>query len=88
LNPIYKQKVKDEIDRMLEVDIIEPVEESEWISLMVVQDKKQGRGIRICIDLRKLNDAFLHDPFPTPFMDEVLENVGGHESYSFTDGFS
>jgi hypothetical protein len=54
---------------------------------MVVQDKKQG-GIRICIDLRKLNDACLHDPFPTPFTDEVLENVGGHEAYSFTDGFS
>jgi hypothetical protein len=88
LNPIYKQKVKDEIDRMLEADIIEPVEESEWISPMVVQDKKQGRGIRICVDLRKLNDACLHDPFPTPFTDEVLENVGGHEAYSFTDGFS
>jgi hypothetical protein len=38
--------------------------------------------------LRKLNDACLHDPFPTPFMNEVLENVGGHEAYSFTDGFS
>ena len=88
LNTIYKQKVKDEIDRMLEADIIEPVEESKWISPMVVQDKKQGRGIRICIDLRKLNDAFLHDPFPTPFMDEVLENVVGHEAYSFTNGFS
>jgi hypothetical protein len=43
---------------------------------MVVQDKKTG-GIKICMDLRKLNDACLHDPFPTPFTDEVLENVGG-----------
>ena len=29
-----------------------------------------------------------HDPFPTPFTDEVLDNVGGQEAYSFTDGFS
>jgi hypothetical protein len=87
LNPIYKQKVKAKIDRMLEAKIIEPVEESEWISPMVVQYKKQG-GIRICVDLRKLNDACLDDPFPTPFMDEVLENVGGHEAYPFTNGFS
>jgi hypothetical protein len=36
LNPIYKQKVKDEIDRMLQAGIIEPVEESKWIILMVV----------------------------------------------------
>jgi hypothetical protein len=86
LNPKYKMIVKIEIDRMLEARIIEPVEESEWISPMVVQDKKIG-GIRICVDLRKLNDAFLHDPFSTPLTDEVLDNVGGHEVYSFTDGF-
>jgi len=29
----------------------------------------------------------LHDPFPTPFADAVLENVGGQETYSFMDGF-
>jgi hypothetical protein len=56
LNPKYKEKVKAELDRMIEAGIIEPVAESEWISLMVVQDKKVG-GIRICVDLRKLNDA-------------------------------
>jgi hypothetical protein len=87
LNPRYKEKVKEEIDCMLKAGVIELVEESEWISPMVVQDKKTG-GIRICVDLRKLNDACLHDPFPTPFTDEVLENVGGQEAYSFTDGFS
>jgi hypothetical protein len=36
LNPKYKEKVKIELDRMLEAGIIEPVEELEWISLMVV----------------------------------------------------
>jgi hypothetical protein len=35
-----------------------------------------------------INDSFLHDPFPTPFTDEVLENVGGQEAYSFTNVFS
>jgi hypothetical protein len=63
------------------------MEESKWITPMLVQEKKQG-GIIMCVDLRKLNDACLHDSFPTPFTDEVLENVGGHRVYSFTDGFS
>jgi hypothetical protein len=36
LNPIYKKKVKEKIDRMLEDGIIEPVEESKWVSPMVV----------------------------------------------------
>jgi hypothetical protein len=86
LNLVYKQKVKAQIDRMLEASIIEPVEEFEWISPMVVQEKKQ-EGIRICVDLRKLNNSCLHEPFPTPFTYEVLENVGGREAYSFTYGF-
>jgi hypothetical protein len=88
LNPKYKEKVRDELDKMLAARIIEPVEESDWVSPMVVQEKKQKGEIRICVDLRKLNDACVHDPFPTPFTDEVLENVGGQEAYSFTDGFS
>jgi hypothetical protein len=87
LNPNYKQKVKIELDRMLEARIIELVEESKWIIPMVVQDKKSGE-VRIYVDLRKLTDACLHDPFPTPFTDEVLDNVEGQEVYSFTDGFS
>jgi hypothetical protein len=76
LNPKYKEKVKIELDKMLEARIIEHVEESEWISPMVVKDKKTYE-IRIHVDLRKMNDACLHDPFPTPFTDEVLDNVGG-----------
>jgi hypothetical protein len=87
LNPKNKKKVKIELDRMLEARIIEPIEESEWISLMVVQDKNSGE-IRIYVDLRKLNDACLHDPFSTPFTNELLDNVGGQEFYSFIDGFS
>ena len=40
------------------------------------------------MDLRKLNDACINDTFPMSFIDEVLDNVGGQEAYSFTDGFS
>jgi hypothetical protein len=61
--------VKVEIDRMLDAGIIEPIEESNWISPMVVKEKKTG-GIMIYVDPRKLNDGCLHDPFPTPFIDE------------------
>ena len=72
---------------MMDAWIIELVEESEWISPVVVQDKKTGY-IRICIDLRKLNDPCVHDPFLIPFTDQVLGGVGCQEMYSFIDGFS
>lgn len=87
LNPKYKEKVRLGVDKMLETGIIEPVEESDWVSPMVVQEKKQKDEIRICMDLRKLNEAYIHDPFQTPFTNEVLDNVGGQEAYSFMDGF-
>ena len=73
---------------MLDVGIIEPIEESEWINMIVVQDKKTTGEVWICVNLRNLNDACLHDPFLTPFTDEVFDSVGGQEIYSFIDGFS
>ena len=36
LNPRYKEKAKVELDRMLNAGIIEPIEESEWISPIVI----------------------------------------------------
>jgi hypothetical protein len=86
LNLEYKEKVKTDLERMIEASIIEPSAKSEWIIPMVFQDKKIW-GIIVCIYLRKLNDSCLHDPFPTPFTEKVLENVGGQEEYSFIDGF-
>ena len=47
---------------------------------MVVHDKKSSQ-IRIFVDLCKLNYACLHDPFPTTFTNELLDNVGGHDAY-------
>ena len=43
---------------------------------MVVQENKTKGEIKICVDLRKLNDASIHDSFLTPFTDEVLDNKG------------
>ena len=51
LNPKYKEKFRMELDKMLAARIIEPVEESEWVSPMVVQEKKTKGEIRICVDL-------------------------------------
>eukprot|EP00253_Pinus_taeda_P033893 PITA_33893 len=72
---------------MLDAGIIFSVDEADWISPIVIHNKKDATKIRVCIDYRSLNNACVHDPFPTPFNNEVLENVVGNEAYSFTDGF-
>jgi len=73
--------VQKELEQILEAMIIVPMEESDWIIPMVVQPKKT-REIHICIDLRSLDVTCVHDPFPTPFTDEVLENVGVIERFA------
>ena len=85
----YKDIVKTKIEAMLAAGIIYPVDQSEWASPMVIQPKKHDpKKLRICVDFRWLNRDTLTDPFPTPFADEILNEVAGHECYSFIDGFS
>ena len=85
----YKEIVKNEIDNILAVGIIYPIDQSERASPMVVQPKKNDpTKLIICVDFRELNKVTLTDPFPTPYADEILNEVAGHECYSFTDGFS
>jgi hypothetical protein len=56
---------------------------------MVVQPKNHDpKKIRICIDFRGLNKLTLIGPFPTPFLDEIINEVVGHECYLFIDRFS
>jgi len=87
LNSRVKEKDKREIDKMLEVGLIFAVEEAKWVIPIVIQSKKGTKDIRVCEDYKSLNFAYVHDPFQTPFIDEVLEQVAGKESYSFIDGF-
>jgi len=49
---------------------------------------KKNRKLKICIDSKKLNVATKKDPYPLPFIDEVLNTVVGYEAYSFLDGYS
>jgi hypothetical protein len=37
---------------------------------------------------QKLNVTTKKDPYPLTFIDEVLNMVGGYETYSFLDGYS
>lgn len=84
----YKEIVKTEIDNMMAVRIIYLVNQSEWESPMVVQPKKHyPKKLRVCVDYTWLKIATMIDPFPTPFADDILNEVIGHEFYSFTNGF-
>ena len=63
------------------------MEITDWVSPMVIVKKKNGK-YRIRIDYTKFNQATQKDHFPLPFIDTILEEVAGHELYTFMDGYS
>jgi hypothetical protein len=91
-NPRYSLMVKEEIDWLLEAGFIYSVNNSKWVSPIVVVPKKVGAygkvKIRVCQDFRKLNSTTKKDYFPLPFTNIILDHVAAHQRYSFLDGFS
>ena len=69
------KKVKEEIERMLQLDVIEPVDEpTEWRSPIVVVPKADGR-VRICVDLAKLYQAVRREVYQMPTVEETLGSL-------------
>ena len=87
MNPNYAERVKAELDKLLKAKFISPVDAAPWLSPMVIIPKKNGT-LRICVDFRKLNAATKKDHYPLPYMEEIIDEVAGHEMYSFLDCFS
>ena len=84
MNCNYAAKIKEEIDKDLEAGFIYPVDKTEWLSLIVIVPKKNGK-LRVCVDYRKLNAVTKVDPFPLPFTESILEAVAGHKMYTLMD---
>ena len=87
MNPKYAEVVKVELEKLLEAGFIRPVKNTEWVSPIILAPKKNVK-FRVCVNYKKLNNVTKKDRYPIPFYDEVLEEVGGHELYSFADGYS
>ena len=58
-----------------------------WVSNIVPVNKKHGT-IRVCIDFRDLNKACPKDNFPTPHINQIIDNYARSVIFSFMDGFS
>jgi hypothetical protein len=43
--------------------------------------------MKIYIDFKKLNATTKKDPYPLPFINEVMNIVVGYEAYYFLDGY-
>jgi hypothetical protein len=68
LNPHLRDIVKEELQKLLNVDFIYPISDSRWVSPLVIVPKKNGKW-RICVDYKELNKATQKNHFPFPFID-------------------
>ena len=82
------EQVKSELKRMEENGIISPVEgHTKWCAGMVVVPKAKGK-VRICVDLRKLNESVLRENHPLPCVDYTLAQLAGANIFSKLDANS
>lgn len=77
----------DKLQKLLNVNFIYPISDSQWVSPLMFVPKKNGKW-RVCIAYRELNKATLKDHLPLPFIDQVLDTLVGKKYFSFLDGFS
>ena len=78
-------KVKEEIDHMLEAGIIEEVTDpTDWCAPIVPVVKPNGK-IRICVDLRKLNEAVKRERYILPTLEDVAPKLAGAKVLSKLD---
>ena len=87
MNPSLRDIVKEELQKLLNVNFIYPISNSRWVSPLVVVPKNNDKW-RICVNYRELNKATLRYYFPLPFIDQVLDTLSEKKYFSFLDGFS
>lgn len=77
--------VNKKLDDLLARDIIEKkTGPATWVSPLVVANKANGE-IRLCVDLRRVNQAVIRDRHPMPVIEDVLAKVGRGNVWSTLD---
>jgi hypothetical protein len=87
VNPKKEATIKVEVDKLLKAGFIYPIHLTQWVSNPMLVNKKQGT-IRVCTNFCDLNKACPKDNFPTPFIDQIIDECVGCKSFSSMDGFS
>lgn len=81
-----EQAVDAKINDLLETDIIEKVvKPSKWVSPVVAVPKDDGKEVRICLDMRRANEAVQRENYPLPTMDSFLPYINHSKWFSKVD---
>ena len=80
-----REKVESKLHELEQLDIIEKVKgPTPWVSPIVVVPKPSGE-IRLCVDMRRANEAIVRERHPIPTVDEVLQDMTQSSLFSKLD---
>ena len=79
----FRDSVRGEIKKMIDMDIIEP-SESPYVSSIVVAKKSDGTN-RMYIDFRNLNTVTVFDPEPMPDPEEIYVKISSSKYFTKLD---
>jgi hypothetical protein len=81
------EAAKAEVQRLLDADVIRPVQYPEWLANVVMVRKKNGKW-QMCVDFTNLNKCCPKDPYPLPRIDKLVDIATGCKLMSLLDCFS
>lgn len=80
-----REKIDKELDRLIQLGILTPVEHSEYASPIVPALKKDG-SIRLCADYSvTINKQLIVDQYPLPTVNDLLSKLHGGVQFSKID---
>lgn len=78
-------KIENKIEELNQRDIIEPVVgSSKWVSPVVPVLKENGE-VRLCVDMRRANEAIVRENHPLPTMDKLLPKMKNAKVFTKLD---
>lgn len=93
--PVYKpdrriaialrQRVKKELDRMVEREIIEKVDGPVLRASNLVVVEKKTNALRLCIDPQDLNDDLLNENYMIPSFETLAAKLSGKKFFTVLD---
>ena len=74
-----KLKIEDELDRLVSLGILQPVQFSDW-AMPIVRVLKSDKGVRICGDFKvTVNPVLRLDRYPIPRIEDLFTTLGGEQ---------
>ena len=82
-----RQKVKDELQHLEDMDVIERVTQpTSWVSPLVAAPKPNNAdAVRLCVDMRCVNKAVLRERHVMPTVDDIISDLNGATTFSKLD---